>query len=121
MKFRSPSDQPIHIALTTGHTAVVPPDGVELNPMFHKEASARGAVCFDENAHAVALTMTPEVRKAAISAAMKGMLDGANEGDFTADGKPNLAKLKNRVGFTVSREEADAAWSVVSATELPQA
>ena len=44
MKFRSPSDQPIHIALTTGHTAVVPPDGVELDPMFHKEASARGAV-----------------------------------------------------------------------------
>ena len=88
MKFRSPSDQPIHIALTTGHTAVVTPDGVELDPMFHKEASARGAVCFDESAPAVALTMTPEVRKAAISAAMKGMLDGANEGDFTAEGSP---------------------------------
>lgn len=108
MKFRSPSDQPIHIALTTGHTAVVPPDGVELDPMFRKEASARGAVCFDENAPAVALTMTPDVRKAAISAAMKGMLDGANEGDFTAKGEPNLQRLKAAVGFAVTREEADA-------------
>ena len=49
MKFRSPSDQPIHIALTTGHTAVIPPDGVVLDKMFHKEASARGAVAFDDN------------------------------------------------------------------------
>ena len=115
MKFRSPSDQPIHIALTTGHTAVVPPDGVELDPMFHKEASARGAVCFDENAHAVALTMTPEVRKAAISAAMKGMLDGANDGDFTADGKPNLVRLKAAVGFSVTRDEADAIFTELTA------
>lgn len=115
MKFRSPSDQPIHIALTTGHTAVVPPDGVELNPMFHKEASARGAVCFDENAPAVALTMTPDVRKAAISAALKGMLDGAAEGDFTADGKPNLLRLKAAVGFTVTRDEADAIFTELTA------
>ena len=83
--------------------------------MFHKEASARGAVCFDENAHAVALTMTPEVRKAAISAAMKGMLDGANEGDFTADGKPNLVRMKAAVGFSVTRDEADAIFTELTA------
>ena len=83
--------------------------------MFHKEASARGAVCFDENAHAVALTMTPEVRKAAISAAMKGLLDGANEGDFTADGKPNLVRLKAAVGFSVTRDEADAIFTELTA------
>ena len=83
--------------------------------MFHKEASARGAVCFDENAHAVALTMTPEVRKAAISAAMKGKLDGANEGDFTADGKPNLVRLKAAVGFSVTRDEADAIFTELTA------
>lgn len=105
MKFRSPSDQPIHIALTTGHTAVVPPDGVELDPMFHKEASARGAVAFDEN---TSTTLSPEDRKSAISLALTAMLDGKVEDDFTADGKPNLRKLKERVGFAVTREEADA-------------
>lgn len=112
MKFRSPSDQPIHIALTTGHTAVVPPDGVELDPMFHKEASARGAVRFDDS---TTIVMTQEVRKAAISAALKGMLDGANEGDFTADGKPNLVRLKAAVGFSVTRDEADAIFTELTA------
>lgn len=107
MKFRSPSDQPIHVALTTGHTASIPPEGVELDPMFHKEASARGAVAFDD---ASSFVMTPEVRKAAISAALTGMLDGKAEGDFTAEGKPNLNRLKAKLGFSVTREEADAAF-----------
>lgn len=115
MKFRSPSDQPIHVALTTGHTACITPEGVDLDPMFHREASARGAVCFDESAPAIASTMTPEVRKAAISAALKGMLDGASEGDFTAEGKPNLLRLKAAVGFSVTRDEADAVFVELTA------
>jgi hypothetical protein len=112
MKFRSPSDQPIHIALTTGHTAVVTPDGGELDPMFHKEASARGAVQFDDS---TTIVMTPDVRKAAISAALKGMLDGAAEDDFTAEGKPNLNRLKAKTGFAVTREEADAVFVELTA------
>lgn len=115
MKFRSPhADQPIHVALTTGHTACIPPEGVELDPMFHKEASARGAVAFDDS---TAIVMTPEVRKAAISAALKGMLDGAAEGDFTAEGKPNLLRLKAAVGFAVSRDEADSVFTELTAKE----
>ena len=112
MKFRSPSDQPIHIALTTGHTAVVTPEGVPLDPMFHKEASARGAVAFDDN---TTIVPSPEDRKAAISAALKGMLDGAAEGDFTAEGKPNLLRLKAAVGFAVTREEADVVFVELTA------
>lgn len=109
-KFRSPSDQPIHIALTTGHTAVIPPEGVDLDPMFHREASARGAVAFDESSLVVS-TMTPDVRNAAISAALTAMLDGKAEDDFTTEGKPNLLKLRARVGFAVAREEADAVFT----------
>ena len=46
---------------------------------------------------------------------MKGMLDGANEGDFTADGKPNLVRLKAAVGFSVTRDEADAIFTELTA------
>lgn len=113
MKFRSPhADQPIHVALTSGHTACITPEGVDLDPMFHKEACARGAVAFDDT---TTIVMTPEVRKAAISAALKGMLDGAVEGDFTAEGKPNLLRLKAAVGFSVSRDEADAVFTELTA------
>jgi len=112
MKFRSPSDQPIHIALTTGHTASIPPEGAELDPMFHREASARGAVAFDEHTTA---TMSPEDRKAAIALALTAMLDGKAEDDFTTEGKPNLLKLKARVGFAVTRDEADTIFTALTA------
>jgi hypothetical protein len=114
MKFRSPSDQPIHVALTTGHTAVITPEGGPLDPMFHKEASARGAVAFDEGSNA---PLAGADRKAAISAAVTAMLDGKEEGDFTAEGKPDLRKLKARAGFAVSREEADAVFAELTAQE----
>ena len=43
------------------------------------------------------------------------MLDGKDEDDFTADGKPNLRKLKERVGFALTREEADAVFIELTA------
>ena len=43
------------------------------------------------------------------------MLDGAAEGDFTAEGKPNLLRLKAAVGFTVTRDEADAIFTELTA------
>lgn len=43
MKFRSPGDEPMHISLTSGHTLVIPAEGVEVPDMFRREAIARGA------------------------------------------------------------------------------
>ena len=40
---------------------------------------------------------------------------GADKDDFTADGKPNLVKLKAKAGFAVTREEADAAFAELTA------
>ena len=44
MKFRSTTGQDVHIALTTGQTALITTDGVELDKIFHKEAIARGCL-----------------------------------------------------------------------------
>lgn len=112
MKFRSPSEEPIHVALLTGHTALITPEGVELPPIFHKEASARGAIAFDEGPGSAVLQPAVD-RQAAIAAVIKAMLDGSDAEDFTADGKPNLTKVKARAGFAVTREEADAAFLAV--------
>lgn len=116
MHFRSPTDDDLHIALTSGHTAIVTPEGNELDVMFHREAISRGAIpgtIKDEPAQ------QPQEksfdRAGVIEGAMNDMLDGGNEHDFTGDGKPNLIKLNARVGFKVSRDEADAAWARVSA------
>lgn len=114
MKFRSPSDEPIHVGLLTGHTALITPEGVELPPMFHKEASARGAIAFDEGPSSPVVPTAVD-RQAAIAEVIKAMLDGSDADDFTADGKPNLTKVKARAGFAVTREEADTAFIALTA------
>lgn len=111
MKFRSPTDAPLHIALTTGHTAVVSADGTELAPMFHREAVARGAFPVESSAAGLDLQTQLLGRQLAIKEALNAMLNGADKDDFTADGKPNLTRLKAKAGFAVTREEADAVFA----------
>lgn len=122
MKFRSPTDQPLQIGLTSGHTVVITPEGNDVAAMFRREAIARGAVPVGipgAEETLAALNGTADApaadRPQAIQAALQAMLDGGEEGDFTGEGKPNLVKLKSRLGFAVTREEVDAAWAIVSA------
>lgn len=112
MKFRSPSSEPLHVALTSGHTVVVPPEGVELASMFQREAMARGAVLADGGTDEVHTQILS--RQLTIKEAMIAMIAGASKDDFTADGKPNLVRLKTVTGFQVSREEADAVFDELS-------
>lgn len=144
MKFRSPGSQALHIALTSGHTLVIPPEGVDVPTHFRREAIAKGAEPMavdgiqDSSASVVALAAAlaqsaaagaghasnaasqddaaanaaaAEKRKAMIKDALKTMLEGSNEADFTADGKPNLNSLKKAAGFNVVRAEADEVWA----------
>ena len=105
-RFRSPTDTPLHVALISGHTAVIPPEGIVLAPMFYREAIARGAVLAEgETAEDQTLVFS---RQTAIREAIAAMIAGRDKDDFTGDGKPNLVKLKAKTGFQVSREEADA-------------
>lgn len=107
MKFRSPTDEPLHISLTSGHTAVVTVEGNELEPMFRREAIARGALTGEDVAPILG-DGAPFDRKQVIADAINAMMDGDNEEDFNADGKPALRRLSARAGFQVEREEADS-------------
>ncbi|GAB2531230.1 hypothetical protein [Simplicispira piscis] len=113
MKFYSPSDEPLQVGLTSGHMAVIPREGTELAPMFHREAVANGAIpetIFNADGASTQGDGKPMVREAEIRLAITAMLDGDDEGDFNEDGKPNLNRLKAKLGFSVTREEADAAF-----------
>lgn len=114
MKFRSTTGEDVHIALTTGHTALITVEGVELDKVFHKEAIARG--CLPEGVDKDDKPIEKGFdREKVIMDTMNAMLDGGDEKDFKSDGTPNLKSLTAKAGFTVSREEADAAWAKVSA------
>lgn len=111
-RFCSPTETPLHIALTSGHTAVVTPDGTDLDTMFHREAIARGAL-LTEGATAEDRTQVFN-RQIVLRDTIQAMIVGKNKDDFTGDGKPNLVKLKAKTGFQVSREEADAVFAELS-------
>ncbi|WP_428414388.1 hypothetical protein [Methylibium sp.] len=113
MKFRSPTEQPIYMALTSGHTFVVGPELIEVPKLFHRQAVMEG--CIPEGMDSLPKDDdTPSATKQSmIEAAMRKMVAEANTDDFTNDGKPDTRKLSARVGFTVLKEERDAAWEVV--------
>ena len=114
MKFQAPTDEPIHVALTSGHTAIVTQEGTDLDEPFYREAVKRGALPVDANA-GQALQAQALDRKYAIRDALVAMQRGGDKEDFTKDGKPDLRKLNARVGFPVPREEADLQWSEIAA------
>ena len=125
MKFRSPTDEPIHVFLVTGHTALVTAEGVELDPMFHREAISKGAIPGSLTPEqALMLDAKPEApqfdRADHIAKVLKAMLDGDNEGDFNKDGKPDLRAVNAKLGFQASRSEVDAVWAEVSAAALAE-
>lgn len=113
MKFRSTTGEPIHIAMTTGHTAVVGTELTELDKIFHKEAIARGALPegVDDDSEEVGKGFD---RAAKIVEVLTAMVNGSTEGDFNNDGRPALKRVNERLGFTATREEVDAAWVTVS-------
>ncbi len=134
MKFRSPGKEPLHIGLTSGHTLVIPPDGVEVPHAFRREAISRGAEPMAPDGSHVEVEHQPgvqsgedgandgqntaEKRLQLIKDALRAMLNGASEDDFTAAGLPNLNRLQFLAGFKVTRAEADAAWALVQAEEV---
>ena len=114
MKFCAFGDEDIHIALLNGHTAVVPPGGVELAPMFHREAIARGCLPETLEGHVEVSGEKGFQRAKVIGENMEAMIKEALPKDFTATGNPDLRKLNALCGFQVSREEADTIWAEVS-------
>ena len=108
-RFCSPTETPLHVALISGHTAVITPEGTELAPIFHREAIARGAVLADG---ATAEDNTQMLnRQIVLRQTIQAMVAGGDKDDFTGDGKPNLVRLKAKTGFPVTREEADAVFA----------
>lgn len=132
MKFRSRSNtETIRLASTSGDILLIGSEFVEIPAHMEAEAYAKGCVSEEiynsiradiENDSAdataktalVSGTITEEQRVAAIKTAINAMLDGNEEGNFTAQGLPHLKKLSTLAGFTVAKEEMEAVWASVS-------
>jgi hypothetical protein len=114
MKFRSPTETPVYMALTTGHTFVVGPELVEVPKMFHRQAVMEG--CLPEGMDALPSDDGPpsDTKIDLIVKAIKAMLADPKDGDFNGDGKPDVRKLSARAGFTVLADERNSAWTLIN-------
>lgn len=118
MRLKSPTEKPIHVALTSGHAIVVGPQARDVPQMFRREALAAG--CVPEGVSAEDLDDSPppaagKDREAVLVGAIKRMLADDNATDFTASGLPKRNKLSSLAGWNVTAEELTAAWQVIEA------
>ena len=139
MKFRSRSDSEVaRLASTTGHIILVGQEFVEVPQHMESEAYANGCVS-EELYNSIKADMAKGAlatgeggdakpaggiklpsdtgqsdRPAVIRQAIQGMLDGGEDGAFTAAGLPNLKVLSGKCGFQVSKDEMESVWKVVS-------
>ena len=132
MKFRSRSDeQVIRLASTSGHIVLVGKDFVEVPEHMESQAYAEGCVSealynsiradMEKDAAAQAALigggLTADQKREAVKAAIVAMLDGKEEGSFTAAGLPNMKVLAKQCGFQLTKDEMEAAWAEVSAVD----
>lgn len=106
MQLKSPTHQAVHVALLSGHSIVIGPEGRDVPKEFVKEALIRGAIPVGEQAEQAPDTSGDRMK--AIIAGVKTMLVSAPD-KFTDDGLPNRKTLGQVVGFSVSAEEASSA------------
>ena len=115
MKFRSPTSEPIHVALLSGHTCLITPEGTEVEQRFLKEAVVRGAIPVGTS---VEESEEPGKSRAdLILDAIMRMAERGNVADFTADGRPDVRALREAVGFQVDKGERDAMWAIFTKSE----
>lgn len=108
MKFKSPTDQPVYIALLSGHSAVIGEDWRDLPLFMHREALAAGCITDNMDAETIAAKVDDAAPNDSdhdiLVRTIKAMMDNPADGDFTNADLPNLKHLSAKVGWTVSKE-----------------
>lgn len=110
MKFKSPTETPVYVALLSGHAAVVGDEFRDLPPNLHRKALELGCITDNMDAETINARIqeaTPNTSNHAILVGIiKNMAANPKEGDFVASTNlPNLKRLAKSAGWSVSREE----------------
>lgn len=112
VKFFPPGDKAVHVALLSGHSAVIEPSGTDLEQRFHKDAVAKGCM---------PIQRTPDEapkptfnRKAKITETLKQMLEGSDPEDFLPNGQPRKERLDALLGFGTQRTEVEDAFNEIT-------
>jgi hypothetical protein len=121
VKFKSPSDTPVYVALLSGHCATVGPEWRELPFNLHRRALEEGCITDNMDEESIAALTQSAVpqpdRHQLLVGTIKAMMDDPQPGEFTGAGLPNLKVLCKKAGWNVSREEMMQAVHAIGAEE----
>jgi hypothetical protein len=134
MRFISRNKEIVRLASTSGHIILVGAEFVDVPEHMEREAYASGCVS-EELYNSIKADMAKDAEAKSnlagggqkdkidpspvVIETIRTMLNSTEEGYFTKAGLPNLKILEKLCGFTVSREDMESAWSVVSAETTP--
>lgn len=120
MFMKSITGKPVHVALISGHSILIPPEGREVPPELVSDVLKSGHVAAVERAKTAQATDEAQAVDGAqdgklerIKAAIKAALDAGDESFLTDKGIPDARKLEKLVGEPVSAAERDAAWKAL--------
>lgn len=118
IKFRSPTDKPIHVAILSGHAATIGPQWRELPKILHKAAIAEGAISSNMTREAIDAVVEGASgaldQDVAVKNALVAMLEEKDEPEnFTETGTPNIDVLSTRCGFNVERAQMLRVWKAL--------
>ena len=115
LKFKSRTETPVRVALTSGHVALIGPEWVELAPMFHAGALAQGCITNEMQTLPEVYEPeagTPEAGQAdIIRMTLEKMLDSSDKGYFTAAGQPDIRTVRRLSGMHASRDVILSVWA----------
>lgn len=118
VKFRSPTEKPIHVAILSGHAATIGPKWRDLPKILHKAAIGEGAISSNMTQEAIDAVIEGASgaldQDKAVKDALVVMLEEKDEPDnFTESGVPNIDVLSTRCGFNVERAQMLRVWKAL--------
>ena len=114
MKYRSPTNEPVRISSTSGRIMIIGPKLVEIPPDLEAEARYKGCVS-EQIMEGLSSREQNTPQLLSVEDAIRSMISMPEDGDFTAQGLPNLRSLTRLCQRNITKEEMMPAWEKVSA------
>jgi len=112
MRLKSPTDKPVHVALTDGTAITIGPGGRDVPVGLRKAAFAKGCIPANAKAEDMAQEVaepTEKDRPEILRDALKKLRDDGTP--LTGAGLPNRNVVSARAGWNVSAVELTDAWN----------
>lgn len=113
MKYRSPTSTPVRVSSTSGRIMIIGPELVEVPVDLEAEARYKG--CVSEEVLGGLTQGDSKPPLLSVEDAIRNMISMPEDGDFTAQGLPNLRSLTRLCQRNITKEEMMEAWKIVSA------